>query len=351
MAVYKVPQDVEAEDKLLGPFSFKQFIFLVIAVGSGGVAYALSRLSLPLAAIPLPFVIFFGTLALPLRKDQPMEVYLAALISFILKPKVRIWKPDGIESLIEVVAPAVDESSLGKNYSREEVQRRLSYLASVVDSRGWSVRGVLESENSMREELFNEAQAMDDPMDDGGNRSQRIDSLLAKVDSQRREQIANIMQHGSPQTQAHIQPNMPNMQGLTASDGQPLQVSPMYTPMVAQGVGIPDQEVKLVVNPYPIMSQSVISPLSGDAPAPQISQQQIASQLPQAQPVATAGQTLQQQPNNPQQVQPSGGEEPISPAIIDLARNSQGLSIQTLSREAEKIKEKESTGEVVISLR
>ncbi len=31
MAVYKVPQDVEAEDKLLGPFSMRQFIYLIIA--------------------------------------------------------------------------------------------------------------------------------------------------------------------------------------------------------------------------------------------------------------------------------------------------------------------------------
>lgn len=31
MASYKVPQDVEADDKLIGPFSFRQFIYLGIA--------------------------------------------------------------------------------------------------------------------------------------------------------------------------------------------------------------------------------------------------------------------------------------------------------------------------------
>ncbi len=30
MATYKIPQNVEAEDKLIGPFSFKQFIFLIL---------------------------------------------------------------------------------------------------------------------------------------------------------------------------------------------------------------------------------------------------------------------------------------------------------------------------------
>ena len=35
MAQYKVPQDVEAEDKLIGPFSFRQFIYLGVAVLTG----------------------------------------------------------------------------------------------------------------------------------------------------------------------------------------------------------------------------------------------------------------------------------------------------------------------------
>ena len=51
MSVYKVPQDVEAEDKLLGPFSFRQFIFLIIAVVSLGAAYILARILLPLGLI------------------------------------------------------------------------------------------------------------------------------------------------------------------------------------------------------------------------------------------------------------------------------------------------------------
>ena len=72
MSIYKVPQDVEAEDKLLGPFSFRQFVFLIIAVVGIGIAYALSQLLLPLFLIPMPVVLFFGALALPLKKDQPL---------------------------------------------------------------------------------------------------------------------------------------------------------------------------------------------------------------------------------------------------------------------------------------
>mgnify|MGYP000093472797 FL=1 len=132
MAVYKVPQDVEADDKLLGPFSFKQFIFLIIAVGMVALAWGLFSVLPPLAIIPVPIALFFGALALPLRKDQPMEVYLAAVISFILKPKQRLWRADGIERMVEVIAPRIEEKQYSKGYDQAEVNRRLSYLATSV---------------------------------------------------------------------------------------------------------------------------------------------------------------------------------------------------------------------------
>ena len=82
MAQYKVPQDVEADDKLLGPFTFRQFIYLLVVAGLIAMSVALFQLAFPLAILPLPFIVLFGALALPLKKDQPMETYLSALVSF-----------------------------------------------------------------------------------------------------------------------------------------------------------------------------------------------------------------------------------------------------------------------------
>ena len=93
MAQYKVPQDVEADDKLLGPFSFRQFVYLLIAGGLLALAIGLFQLFPLLAIIPLPPILLLVALALPLRKDQPMETYLAALVSYYLKPHVRLWTP------------------------------------------------------------------------------------------------------------------------------------------------------------------------------------------------------------------------------------------------------------------
>ena len=40
MATYKVPQDVEADDKLIGPFSFRQFIYLIVVALAGAMAWS-----------------------------------------------------------------------------------------------------------------------------------------------------------------------------------------------------------------------------------------------------------------------------------------------------------------------
>ena len=303
MSVYKVPQDVEAEDKLLGPFSFRQFVFLIIAVIGIAIAYGLSTILLPLAIIPVPIILFFGALALPLKKDQPMEVYLAAVISFMLKPKKRLWQPDGIERLVEVIAPKVEEKTYGNNYDQAEVQRRLSYLANLVDSQGWSIRGVNNPNSSMRADLFNEGQAANDILDENSTTAQNINHLINQSDVRRRQEVIQKMQTGQSATPPPVQPSQ------SSQPDNPTPATPLQ------------------MNPYPTMRQSVLNPVSG-RPA--------ANAPVQTQPTAT----------------PQTSVNEVPPAIIELA-NNRDLSIETIAREANRIQQenKLSDEEVVISLR
>lgn len=305
MSVYKVPQDVEAEDKLLGPFSFRQFVFLIIAVIGIAIAYGLSTILLPLAIIPVPIILFFGALALPLKKDQPMEVYLAAVISFMLKPKKRLWQPDGIERLVEVIAPKVEEKNYRNNYDQAEVQRRLSYLANLVDSQGWSIRGVNNPNSSMRADLFNEGQAANDILDENSTTAQNINHLINQSDVRRRQEVIQKMQTGQSATPPPVQPPQPS---------QPDNPAPA-TP--------------LQMNPYPTMRQSILNPISRQ------------SATPTSTPIQTQPTTM-----------PQSSVNEVSPAIIELA-NNHDLSIETIAREANRIQQenKLSDEEVVISLR
>jgi hypothetical protein len=317
MATYKVPQDVEAEDKLIGPFSFRQFIYLIIAVVGIALGWGLSQLFLPLAIIPLPIVLFFGALALPLRKDQPMEVYLAAVVSFYLKPRRRLWQPDGIQSLVEITAPKTVEVQRSKNLSEAEAQQRLSYLANIVDTGGWAVRGVdAPTSNALRGDAYFEAQQAQDVLDDTGGVARSFDTRLSEADNRRRQEMMERM-HQAPAAQPA--PAIPNPYAtLTPPSQQP---------------STPEEEPNVTFNPYPnAIHQAVIQPLSEQRQQPQ---PEVPVPQPQNPPAPTS-------------------EKPVSPDIINLANNPD-LSIETIAHEAQRIRQKEEQSlpedEVVISLR
>ena len=331
MAVYKVPQDVEADDKLIGPFSFRQFIYLLIVAGAIAVGWGLSRLFLPLAIIPLPIILFFGLLALPLRKDQPMEIYLAAIVSFYLKPRRRLWVADGIQSMVEITAPKSVEVQRTKDLSQLEAEQRLSYLADIVDTGGWAVRGVVNPEpsNAMQSDAYFEAQQTVDILDDNGGIAQSFDSMISQADMKRRQEI---MERINRQAAA------PTVDIIPTPAPVPAPPTPVFVPVPDPYAALPTApapatpvapDPQLSFNPYPAaMHQSVVRPLSEQPAAP----------LPAPVPTPPASNT---------------SEKPVSPDIINLANNAD-LSIETIAHEAQRIQQKEQLkddGEVVISLR
>ena len=189
MATYKVPQDVEAEDRLLGPFTFRQFVYLLIAAIAGALAAALFQIFPLLAILPLPFIIFFLILALPLKKDQPMETYLAAIVSFYMKPNKRFWRPGQGETTIQITAPKIVEKSRTRDISEEEASHRLSFLSNLVDSEGYAIRG--NHNGNFTENFIADTEDVNDFMDDSQN--QNLINLMQKEKVARHAEIINQM--------------------------------------------------------------------------------------------------------------------------------------------------------------
>ncbi len=186
MATYKVPQDVEADDKLLGPFSFRQFIYLMIDFGLIVLAVGLFQIYPLLAIIPIPVILFFGILALPLKKDQPMETYVAALWSFYTKPNKRYWMPGQSDSTITITAPKKIEAPRARNLSSDEAGHRLSFLAEIVDSEGYAIKN---ASTPMKDEFYAEAYNTTDMFDKNDHYS--LDTMMTQ---QQDEHRANVVQ-------------------------------------------------------------------------------------------------------------------------------------------------------------
>lgn len=370
MATYKVPQDVEADDKLIGPFSFRQFIYLIIVALAIGLAWGLAQLFVGLAIIPLPIILFFGTLALPLRKDQPMEIYMAAMVSFYLKPRLRKWDPEGIESLIEITAPKTVEVRRTKDLSQSEAEQRLSYLANIVDSQGWAIRGVAgTSGTTMNNDVYLEAQSAEDVLDTNTSIAHNFDQMMSQSTERLKEEAKQRMIQASMPTPPEPVPvPMPVQQPVTQAAGvDPLLAQLSQQIGVSQGQADPNVAAPHY-NPYPTFHQSVIQPLNdtahqaqSDIGTPPVTapvtpaSQQPAPAVTQSVQIDPIGENGLVQPGTllePEEKTPSTSEAALTAGIMNLANNPD-VSIETLAHEAHRLKKKaeEESDEVVISLR
>lgn len=142
MASYKVIQDIEAEEKLLGPLTLHQFIYAGIAAVCGFLTYfVIARGVGFLAIIFFPPTILAGFLAFPWGRDQPTEIWALAKLRFYLKPRKRTWDQTGAKELVVITAPKREVIDYTGGLSSGEVKSRLNALAEMIDTHGWAIKG------------------------------------------------------------------------------------------------------------------------------------------------------------------------------------------------------------------
>lgn len=217
MAVYKVIQDIEAEDKLLGPLTLKGLIYAGLAAGLGFISFQLlTSTSLGPGRWVIILIFFFpmalfGILASPLGRDQPTEVWLLSHLRFFVKPKRRVWNQSGVSNLVTITAPKKIERHLTKDLSQSEVKSRLKALATTLDSHGWAVKNVgvnlstspvytrvIEPESDRlvdasvlsRDVPTVDISASEDILDEQNNlAAKNLDKLMKKADADYKKQI------------------------------------------------------------------------------------------------------------------------------------------------------------------
>lgn len=221
MATYKVIQDIEAEDKLLGPLTLRQFVYAAIVVVMGFISYKLLPVSPFMILLFLPGMIFFGMLAAPFGHDQPSEVWMLAKIRFFLKPRTRIWNQDGLKELVTITVPKHIDKHLTDGLNQVEVKSRLQALASTLDSRGWAIKNVsvnlftqpsyltnngavsdrLVDVGSLPQEVPNyEVYATDDIMDERNNpTAQHLETMINQSEQAHRQAAMQAMQNPGAQ--------------------------------------------------------------------------------------------------------------------------------------------------------
>ena len=147
---FQIPQFIEVEDKIFGPLTLKQFLYLV---GSAGIVVIFWR-TLPLyLAIPLgvPIAVFGIALAFYKINRKPFIFTIEAAVRYFFGPKLYVWrklpkkpvaaKPeDGRTSPDLLTVPRLSES-------------RLKTIAWSLDVHGVEVERRHDSERAKRERV------------------------------------------------------------------------------------------------------------------------------------------------------------------------------------------------------
>lgn len=352
MAQYKVLQDIEAEDKFVGPLTLKQFIFAAIAALSLYLSVIFATRGAWIVLFILgPVIIVTGFLAFPWGRDQPTEVWLLAKIRFMFKPRRRIWDQTGMQELVRITAPKKVETQLSDGLSQTEVKSRLKALADTIDSRGWVVKNAgydVTSEGPISDRLVsndtlpkisnlvNDTEVNDDIFSSPG--ATRLDQQIAQNNTNHRSAAVDTMQQVLQNTGAQPAPqnNMwfmgapePATAGFNLSSGQsPMsgaqdmaQISPS-TRSIAPSL----EESTVLAHASQASTQTGFRNHKNLAP---ISDTRTAASMP-----PTLGSAVTAAPD---------------PVTIGLARNDD-RTVESLARETNKIHQPDSNDEVVISL-
>lgn len=86
-----VPQFIEREAKIVGPLTFKQFLF----VGTAGGICAIIYFLLPLSIFIISCIVLIGgaaALALYRKEGIPLYEVVAKSFLYVFKPKIYLWK-------------------------------------------------------------------------------------------------------------------------------------------------------------------------------------------------------------------------------------------------------------------
>jgi len=391
MATYTVIQDIEAEDKLLGPLTLRQFIYACIMIGSLFLAFMVAKANIFLA---IPFLLpagVFGFLAAPFKQDQPTETWAVAKIRFLFKPRKRIWDQSGQKDLVTVTAPKQEVINYTDGLSQHDVRSRLQALASTIDSRGWAVKNATGGSGvavalptvfaggtdtdttsdrltggvtlpSAVPEFDQTGAAPVDVLDETTGVAQQFDQMIAAAGQAHRQQIIDKLNNPQPEPTAAPQSAGDASTWFTPTPPQSSSAVPDYSDQAAPVAPVPaapsvspqDEAAllaeldahKLPDEPNIPGNMKVIQPLSDAPQVPTATDSLVPTDAP-AQSIAASGATPVT-PNPP--VANPVTAAPVTaapdPAILDLSRNDD-LDVATIARQAKK---QSNTDEVVISL-
>ena len=130
--MFNVPQYIDVEDKIAGPFTAKQLGWMIAGGGILFVFYSLFDI-VSFAIMALPVILLFAALAFYKPNGQPFVKFIFHAVLFLFRPKIAIW-----ERPVRQMMPKKEEvvNDMPADTRKRVTVTDLNEIARMVDSRG-----------------------------------------------------------------------------------------------------------------------------------------------------------------------------------------------------------------------
>ncbi|TSC93776.1 MAG: Uncharacterized protein CEN91_117 [Candidatus Berkelbacteria bacterium Licking1014_85] len=123
MLQYKVPQNIDLADKIFGPLTLFQFLYLL---AGGMVFYVFFKAEQMLLAIFIggPAVLIALACAFVKINDQPFSRFIFSFIRYLINPKILIWRKSSQENAPQIIrnATTTQTKKVVKKISLEDIR-------------------------------------------------------------------------------------------------------------------------------------------------------------------------------------------------------------------------------------
>lgn len=131
--MFSVPQFIDVEDKIAGPLTWKQLLWMI---GMGAVLLVFFNFFdttlFIIAAIPV--VLLFAAFAFYKPNGFPMTTFVFYAFLFLFRPKVAVWeRPRNVRPKPQ---PKVVQEEVKDTRQKQINQEKLTELAHILDNRG-----------------------------------------------------------------------------------------------------------------------------------------------------------------------------------------------------------------------
>jgi hypothetical protein len=114
---FRVPQFIDVEDKLFGPFTFKQFVYILGALGFAFLIWTFVPIRILAILLIIPISGLFLALAFVRINNRPFVDFLESAVKFFTSAKIYTWKqpkPKEKNAYAETITQVTKETVVSK---------------------------------------------------------------------------------------------------------------------------------------------------------------------------------------------------------------------------------------------